>query len=198
MGKHSNKKIEKHVEDSETLIEKMQKLAETLKTALQKNFEDTMGCALPTIVFAKVRETDVAMFYSSDPSVDEYINGARKVLNAAFGGDKTAITNGMLDIVEVVVSKIIGTGDIKTGIHSTSVNMGDYITAAFSAVQKATAKDWAMETDFFVSYYAFVIFKPSLTQKVMLAKSPMLMAVGPKQAVDIKSLAAKHYACKPF
>lgn len=197
MGKHSNKKIEKHVDDSEKLVEKMQELTETLQEALEKAFEKTMGCPFPNIIRTKVRETDVVMAYSTDPTVDEYINGARKVLGAAFAGEKVDVINGMLDIVEVVASKIIGTGDLKTGIHSTAVNTGDYVTAAFSVVQKATAKDWATKSDFFVSYYAFLVFKPSMTQKAMLARRPMLEAVGLAPA-EIKSLAAKNYAYTPI
>lgn len=199
MGKrHSNKQIEKHVDDSEKLVEKMQKLTETLQATLEKNFETTLGCPLPSIVRAKVRETDVVMVYSSDPKIDEYINGARKVLGAAFAGEKLDVINGMLDIVEVVASRIIGTGEIKAGIHSTAVNTGDYVTAAFAAVQKATAKEWATATDFFVSCYAFVVFEPSTTQRSMLAGRPMLMAAGPVPAVEIKSLATKNYAYSPL
>jgi len=198
MGRHSNKQIEKHVDDSEKLVEKMQKLTETLQAALEKNFEKTMGCPLPNIVRAKVRETEVVMVYSTDPKIDEYINGARKVLGAAFQGEKLDVINGMIDIVEVVASRIIGTGEIKAGIHSSAVNTGHYVTAAFAAVQKATAKDWATATDFFVSYYVFVVFKPSMTQKSMLAGRPMLTAVGPKPHVEMKSLAAKNYAYSPI
>lgn len=62
------------------------------------------------VLLSEERETDVAMVYSTDPSVDEYINGARKILGAAFGGEPLEIINGMLDIVEVVASKIIGKG----------------------------------------------------------------------------------------
>lgn len=193
MGKHSNKTIEKHIDDSDKLVEKMQKLTETLQAALEKNFEKAMGCPLPSIIRAKVRETDVAMVYSTDPKIDEYINGARKVLGAALGGEKLEVINGMLDIVEVVASKIIGTGEIKAGIHSTAVNTGDYVVAAFSAVQKATAKDWATATDFFVSYYAFVVFKPSMTQKSMLERSPMLLTEVLEPVLEMKSLAAKNY-----
>ena len=198
MGRHSNKQIEKHVDDSEKLVEKMQKLTETLQAALEKNFEKTMGCPLPNIVRAKVRETEVVMVYSTDPKIDEYINGARKVLGAAFQGEKLDVINGMIDIVEVVASRIIGTGEIKAGIHSSAVNTGHYVTAAFAAVQKATAKDWATATDFFVSYYVFVVFKPSMTQKSMLAGRPMLTAVGPKPHVEMKSLAASNYAYSPI
>ena len=193
MSKHSNKKIEKHVDESGVLVEKMQKLTATLQEALEKNFEATMGCPLPSIIRANVRETDIVMAYSTDPTVDEYINGARKVLGAAFGGEKIAIINGMLDIVEVVATKIIGAGELKVGIHSTAVKVGEYITAAFSAVQKASAKDWATATDFYVSYYVFVVFKPFLAQKSLLAGNPKLMAFDPGLVEELKSLAEQNY-----
>ena len=202
MPSHSNKKIKKHVEDSKELVDKMQKLTSTLQETLQKNFEDSMGVPLPTIMGAIVRQTDTAMVYSTDPSVDEYINGARKLLGAALGGEKLEIINGMLDIVDVVATKIIGKGDVKTGIHSTSARTGDYITAAFSVVQMATAKDWATEANFFVSYYAFVVFQPHMTQTSMLSRRPMLRAamaeLGAAPTVNVKEVATSNYTYTPL
>lgn len=202
MSGHSNKKIKQHVEDSKVLVDKMQKLTDSLQDALQKNFNQAMGIPLPSIMDTMVRETDIAMVYSTDPSIDEYINGARKLLGAAFEGEKIGVINGMLDLVDVIVSKIIGTAELQTGIHSTSAKTGDYITAAFSAVQKATAKDWLTSADFYVSYYVFVVFKPSVTQMPMLSESPMLGGaledLDVAATVEIKEIATRNYSCCPL
>jgi hypothetical protein len=202
MANHSNKAIKKHIDESDLLTQKMEKLQDTLVEALENNFKKNMGVPLPSIVEAMVRETDVAMVYSTDPAVDEYINGARKVLGAAFGGEPLEIINGMLDIVEVVASKIIGKGEIKTGIHSTAARTGKYVTSAFSTVQKASAEDWATKADFFVSYYAFVVFEPSKPQYSMLLGSPMLGAaiLEPEGAptADIRQIASSNYRYSPL
>lgn len=194
MSKHSNKQIEKHVDDSATLLDKMNVLTQKLQENLYKDFEQGMGCPLPNILLAKVRQTEVVMVYATDPKLDEYINGARKVLNAALTGDTSSLINGILDVVEVVASRIIGSGDVKVGVHSSAVRTGELVTAVFSAVEKASAKDWATAADFFVAYYAFVVFKPSTPQATLLARRPSFAAAPKAPSVDTKALAARNYA----
>lgn len=202
MGGHSNKQIKKHVEDSSVLVAKMQKLTNDLQDALHKNFEQSMGVPLPNIIEARVRQTDITMVYSTDPTVDEYINGARKILGASLQGEKIELINGMLDLVDVVVGRIIGKGQVQTGIHSTAAHTGSYITAAFSAIQKAAAKDWLTNADFFVAYYAFVVFRPAEKEKSMLAMSPMLGAVmagpEPPPSINVREMATKNYTYSPL
>lgn len=197
MPAHSNQKIKRTVEDSKELVEKMNKLSGTLQQSLMDNFEKNLGVPLPTITEAAVRETDTVMVYATDPKVDEYINGARKIVSAALSQEATPIINGMLDVVEVVAKKIIGGGDIKTGIHSTAANIGGYVTTAMSVVQMASAEEWLTEANFFVSYYAFVVFKPTGNQRSMLLASPMLGATMAEPraipAAEIKDVAAKNY-----
>jgi hypothetical protein len=193
MGKHANKKIVDHIDNSEELLEKMHLLTGKLSAALEKNFEETMGCKLPSIILAKVRVQDVVFAFATDPKLDEYVNGARKVVSAAFAEEKQEIVNGMLDIVEVVARNIIGSGEIKVGIHNSAAHTGHYVTAASAVVQKASAKDWATSADFFVSFYTFVVFRPSRPQKSLLMARPILKAAAPERAVDFKSLAAKNY-----
>ena len=200
MGGHANKKIENHIDQSKELSDKMQKLGETLQTALQRDFETNMGCPLPNIIRAKVRATDIVMAYSTDPSVDEYINGARKRLGAALGGEKLEIINGMLDVVDVVVTKIIGSGAIQVGMHGSSAWTGDYVTAVFSAIQRANAKDWFTQADFYVAYYAFVVFNPAPVQAARLSASPMFMSMMEKPRVvpTTREIATRNYTHAPL
>ncbi|MGD9504915.1 MAG: hypothetical protein AB7W37_08375 [Syntrophobacteraceae bacterium] len=200
MGGHANKKIENHIDQSKELSDKMQKLGETLLASLQRDFEANMGCPLPNIIRAKVRATDIVMAYSTDPSVDEYINGARKLLGAALGGEKLEIINGMLDVVDVVVTKIIGSGAIQVGMHGSSAWTGDYVTAVFSAIQRANAKDWFTQADFYVAYYAFVVFNPAPVQAARLSASPMFMGMMEKPQVvpTTREIAARNYTYTPL
>jgi hypothetical protein len=202
MPSHSNKQIQQHVEDSSVLLAKMQTLTSELENALVSNFEKTMGVPLPTIVDAVVRQTDITMVYSTDPSVDEYINGARKLLGASLQGETIETTNRILDVVDVIVRRIIGTGHIRAGIHSTAAHTGRYITAVFSAIEEASAKDWLTKADFFVAYYAFVIFRPTPQEKVMLAMRPKLGTVmaefGSPREVDVREIASRNYTHTPL
>jgi hypothetical protein len=198
----ANKAIQQHVEDSTVLLAKMQKLSSELENNLAANFEKTMGLPLPTAMAATVRQTDITMVYSTDPSIDEYINGARKLLGASLKGETSETINGMLDVVEVVVRKIIGSGNIKTGIHGTAAHTGQYITTVFSAVQEASAKEWLTAANFYVAYYAFVVFKPTPQEQLMLASSPMLGTLmaepGSLGALDVKEMATRNYTYTPF
>lgn len=201
MSSHANKKIESHIDQSKELCDKMQKLGETLQGALQKDFETNMGCPLPNIIRAKVRATDIVLAYSTDPSVDEYINGARKLLGAALGGEKLDVINGMLDVVDVVVTRIIGSGSIQVGVHGSSAWTGDYVTAVFSAIQKANAKAWLTQADFYVAYYAFVVFNPAPVQAALLSASPMFMGMMEKPQVvapTVREIADRNYTFTPL
>lgn len=206
MSSHSNKKIKEHIDNSEELVKKMATLAKTLQEALEKNFEDSMNFPLPSAAQAEVRETDTNMFYSTEANVEEYAEGVKNILEAYFGGKKQKLIESAINIVKVLVTKITGAVEIQTGMHSTSVKAGGwmshYIIAVFVAVQKANAKDWLTSTDFYVSYYAFVVFKPTKTQMSKLSKSPMLGAaiadleVAPMD--EIKEIATRNYTYTPL
>jgi hypothetical protein len=105
----------------------------------------------------------------------------------------------MLNLVDVVARKIIGSGDIKTGIHSTAARTGPYITAAFSSVQKASAQDWATSADFFVSYSAFVIFKAPTSPQDALSRGTMVRgAMAEGAADDVRQMALRNYTYEPL
>jgi len=202
MSKHANKAIVEHIHTSQKLVDEMNELAGKLQETLEKEFEKVMGCPLPGITLAMVRETNIDMLYSTDAKVGDYIDGARKILGAAFAEDKVAFTNGILGLVDVVVSGIIGTGKIQAGTHSTAARTGGYVAGVFAVVETASAKKWLTKADFFVCYYAFVVFRPATAQEARLAASPMLGAARAESAgapvVDLKAVAARNYVYTPF
>jgi hypothetical protein len=106
----------------------------------------------------------------------------------------------MLDVVDVVVTKIIGSGAIQVGMHGSSAWTGDYVTAVFSAIQRANAKDWFTQADFYVAYYAFVVFNPAPVQAARLSASPMFMSMMEKPRVvpTTREIATRNYTHAPL
>jgi len=198
MSKHSNRDIERQIDDSDALLERMHGLSARLTGLLEEFFEEQTGIPLPTITYAKVRQTDVVLTYSSEPIVDEYVNGARKLLNAAFSGEKSKVPDGVLDVVEVVARRILGEGHIHVGQHASMVKADDYCTAVFATVEKASAKDWKTERDFFVSYYAFLVFKPTPPEHLSLLECPMIRGQKESREKDMKRLASASYKFRPL
>lgn len=175
MSKHAHKAIVHHIESSTTLLDKMHTLTQKLNDRLLQDFEKGMGVPLPTVVLARVREIDIAMFYATDASVDEYVIGAKSLLESAFGKD-TSIAYRALDFVGVVARKVIGSGNINIGVHSAGGRIESFTTACLSVIERARAADWQTQTDFFVSAYAFVVWKAPTEKLTLLGASPILQA----------------------
>lgn len=175
MSRHSNKAIVKHVEDSATLLDKMHVLTQKLNDRLQQDFERNMGVPLPSVVLAQVRQIDITMFYATDASVDEYVLGAKSLLESALG-QQSGLAFRALDFVGVVARKIIGTGDIKIGVHSTGGRVEDLTVACLSVVERAKASDWLTQSDFFVCAYALVVWKAAPSKLTLMAAAPVLQA----------------------
>jgi len=67
--------------------------------------------------------------------------------------------------VGVLLNNVLGRASIQTGASHQSMKIHEkaqtYISGAFSEVEECRAKDWATETNFYVSFYAFVVWQPS-------------------------------------
>src|SRR5262245_9938426 len=150
---------------AQELITKMDGLTQQMEQQLINHFETSMGVPLPTAVQAEVRELTYAMVYSTDPIVDHYMNGALQILNAAFTGDEAAVATKALNVVGVLLNNIVGGGKVQTGFNGQSIRIPQggktYISAAYTLVSECSAQDWATQTNFYVSYYAFVVWQPS-------------------------------------
>jgi len=164
MGSHSNKTIKKHVDNSKILNEKMQELVEVLHSNLETQFEKDLGVKIPNALQAEIREIDIAMVYSTDASVDEYMDGANSILGAVFSGDEADIVTKSLDFVGEVVRKVIGSSTIEVGIHSSSGKIKSsegetYAVACYTSTEMCSSKEWLTDSDFFVSNYCLIVWK---------------------------------------
>lgn len=92
----------------------------------------------------------------------------------------------MIDVVEVVARKIIGSEELHVGIHSTSIKRNKFIGACYSIVQMAKASEWLTETDFYIGSYAFVVWQKQ-TNKLAEMKLD-----------EIPKSASENYECKPL
>lgn len=166
MSGHSNHTIQKHIESSQELLKKLNDLKSELSSNIMSQFQTDMGVPFPNIKEADVRILDYALVYSSDPNIDEYVTGAKGVLDAAIGEDYPAIANKALDIVSVVARQVIGSGNIGIGLASDSAKIHDkggkvFISACYSLVEQCSASNWATQTDFYISHYLFVVWEPN-------------------------------------
>lgn len=170
MSSHSNAEIKKHIDSNSDLIEKMSGLTKQLQGQLLGDFEATMGIPLPSAVEADVRELEYNMVYSTDPIIHEYMSGAKTLLDGAIAEDWPAVANKALDVVQVLLENVVGSSSIQTGAKSESMKIradgkdgehGVYISAAFTQIEECSAKDWLTETNFYVAFYAFVLWQPT-------------------------------------
>jgi hypothetical protein len=160
-----NQQIQKHIDSNSELLAKMNKLTQQLQTDLLSGFQNGMGVPLPTAVEADVRELTYSMVYSSDPIVDHYMNGAKQLLDAAFTGDMLAVANKALNVVGVLLNNVIGQAAIQTGANHQSMKIHEagktFVSAAWVLVEECQATSWATQSNFYLSYYAFVTWQPS-------------------------------------
>jgi len=199
MSSHSNKKIAQHVENSSELLDKMHGLTQKLQERLLQDFQTNFGTPLPSLILTRVREIDITMCYSTDASVDEYVTGARDLLKAGLGHDKLELVDRALDFVAVLARKIIGSGGIKIGVHSTGGKIGEFVTGCMSVVEQAKAADWLTQADFLVASYALVVWKPASVSAPLLAAAPLLKASLKMPSVSRSSeLAELSYRYEPL
>lgn len=171
MPHHSNPKIKKHIESSSKLIEQMDALTAQLLKQLVANFESNLGVPLPNAIEADVRVLQYDMVYSTDPIFNEYKDGAQSLLQGILEEDWPKLVLSSLDVVTNVINGIIGSGSVQTGAHIDSAKTTEkneenplqqktFVMACLAIVEEASAKDWATEENFYVSYYTLVVWSP--------------------------------------
>jgi hypothetical protein len=84
MSNHSNPEIQKHIDSSEKLVQKMQHLTQIITEENNTNFKTITGVELPSAQDACVRKVDISMVYATDPKVDDYVIGAKVFLMLLF------------------------------------------------------------------------------------------------------------------
>lgn len=164
MGSHSNPEIEKHIDSTQDLVQKMNELKHSLSQNVLAQFQEDMGVPFPSIVEADVRIFDFSLVYSTDPKIDEYVTGAKGVLDAGLAADFPAVANKALDLVSVVAHGLIGSGGVGIGVKSDSAKIFDkdrtFISACYSLVEECSSRDWATAEDFYIANYMFVVWEP--------------------------------------
>lgn len=178
-----NQQIQKHIDSSQELIQKLADLTDSLQQQLFRDFQNTMGVAIPTAVQADVREVEYTMVYATDPVFDSYMQDAKTILDGVFAENWPDVADKALDVVGTVLNGIVGKGTIQTGLHSES---GKYspkedpsksiVSACFAEVEECSASDWATESNFYVSYYAYVCWQPNATDLAAIMEARPALA----------------------
>ncbi len=181
MSDHSNKNLKQYIKNSGQLTKKMDKLTSQMHDKLVSKWEENFGVPLPNATQADVRVVQYDMFYSDDPSVDEYVHGAQELLQAAIGQDWPQVALASLSVVRSVAEGILGSGAISTEVHADSIRKTEtdendrdkvrtFVTAVLGVTSRASAKDWGTKKDFYVSYYAMAVWVPNEPQEVHVHK----------------------------
>lgn len=182
MPSHSNSNLKKHIESNSQLLDEMQALTQKLQTQILGDFQADMGIPVPNAVEADVRQLEYSMVYSTDPIIEEYMSGAKTLLDGVFAEDWPAVANKALDVVQTLLGNIVGTSTIQTGASNQSIRIpatddhGVIISAAFTEVEECTAKDWLTETNFYVAFYLFVVWQPSTEHLEVIQKASPALA----------------------
>ncbi len=179
MPSHTNKQIKKHIESSSALTTKMDALTAQLLKTLVANFKSNLGVSLPNAIEANVRVLQYDMVYSTDPLFDEYKNGADTLLQGILEENWPKVVLSAMDVVTNVINTIIGSGTVQTGAHIDSAKYTEkdaenplkektFVMACLAIVEEASAKDWATAENFYVSYYALVVWTPKEADQALI------------------------------
>lgn len=177
MPQHSNSDLQKHIESDSSLISKMAELTQQLQTQLFSDFQTDMGVPVPTALEASVRQVEYTMVYSTDPILSEYMSGAKTLLDGVFEQDWPKVADTALDVVQTLLNNVVGSSTIQTGANNQSLKIPanqqhtDIIAAAFTEVEECSAQDWATQTNFYLAYYAFVVWQPTEEHLAAIAKA---------------------------
>jgi hypothetical protein len=160
-----NRSLKHQVQDNSQLVDKLNQLTQQLEQNLFQDFANTIGVPIPDATVADVRQVQYDMVYSTDPIINEYVTAAQDLLNDALS-ESPDVVNKATNLVGVVLNNIVGSGSIQIGGNGDSTKItGDdgktYICAVYTETDMCDAKDWKTQENFYLSYYAFVVWEPT-------------------------------------
>lgn len=173
MPSHSNNAIMKMINGSTELTAKWHELTMQMTQNLHEEFYAEMGVPVPTLPMCNpgAFQTDQSAQFSTEASVDEYTNGLAGIIGASFEENWSDVALQATNLVGTIASKIIGSGEIKTGItgmgNSITTKPKDgkkertFLVAAYANNEACAASDWGTKETFYASTYVFAIWPPA-------------------------------------
>ncbi len=163
MGNHSDKDLQQYIANSSSLQEKLDQLVSQLFSELQQQFQAQFGVPLPTADVAEVYQVSYDLQYTDEPNVDEYEEGAQKLIDGILQKKWPDVAHDALKVAKAVIKGVLGSGSVNLNgsASSTRTSEGgkDWISASLAVVSAASAKDWGTKKDFYVGYYALAVWK---------------------------------------
>jgi hypothetical protein len=182
MSSCGNSNLKQHIQDNSTLLANLEQLTQQLQTQTLSDFQAGMGIPIPDVTEAEVRQLEYTMVYSTDPIIQEYMTGAKTLLDGVFSQNWPDVADTALDVVQTLLNNVIGSDTIQTGASNQSIRIpagnghGDFVSAAFTEVEECSAKDWKTETNFYVAFYVFVVWEPSEANMAAIERSVPALA----------------------
>lgn len=149
-------------EAAQSAEEQMTALEKRLMADLDAGYVQALGIHIPPADQADVRIVDVAARYHHRITIDEFKDGAWKIVAAVFGR-KSDLTQKVLTVAEVAIRKVIIDGsNVAVGVQGDSAkieaNGKTYVAACYTSTASCSKKDWGTEESFYVATFAFTVF----------------------------------------
>lgn len=181
MGSHSNKELEKKIDDSGELVKKMGELRKSLSGQLASGFKELMGDDIPSMMHCKIRQVETIMQYTQEAKMDHFLKAILDLGKAAFKGDEQEIVTKAMGVAGVALEAIFGSFGVSTDLKGSSALLEhdgkDYLAAMYAVTQVCSSKQWFVQTDFIVASYAYIVTTP-LSKDKLSNLVPLVSAEG--------------------
>jgi|GEM_PF-2899473 len=177
MGSHNDKSIEKHIESSSALAQKLDELQQQLSKGLHKGFLQDLGLPIPSASEADLLDLGMALKYTTEIKMDEFTTAALLLAMQTFSGDTAEIAGKAVMVASLAMNEIFGKGEVSIGVKGKSAKLQltgkhhqnkTYVAACYASSQHCAHQQWFTATDFYVSKYVFTVFE--------LASKPNMLA----------------------
>jgi hypothetical protein len=150
---------------------KMEELKQRLATDLRLGFEREVGFPIPSYNHAEILALDAALKYCDEVKKSEFLAGVRTLMNSKFDVD-SRIRAWAMNVVNTAMNNIfdVSPQNGTRGHHeSYEERSGQDIhkilfAAAYASTLRCIKEEWSTERDFYMSQYAFVVFKVRLDE----------------------------------
>jgi hypothetical protein len=173
MPQHYDAEIGYQGISEEDWAKKLEQLRNGLGADLQQHFEQNVGYPIPPVDHAEILALDVALKYCDEVKKSEFLAGVRTLVNVKFDGD-SPLREWAMNVANTAVQTIID-GAPQDGTHghhdvyeerSGQALNRLFFAATYASILRCRKEEWNTERDFYVSEYAFTVFKVRLNQIV--------------------------------
>jgi hypothetical protein len=148
---------------------KMEELRRRLVTDLHLGFEREVGFPIPAYPHAEILALDTALKACDDVRKREFLAGVRTLVNVKFdaGSQVRAWAMNVADTAMNTIFDVSPQNGARGHHESYEERSGQDVrrilfAAAYASTARCSKEEWSAERDFYVSEYAFAVFKVRL------------------------------------